>query len=609
MLFAERKRKQRLTGKIGHDDGEYEIDRHCNVGILPLGKGHNTPRAANKTPSSDPAYQYRHQHLHHGESPQRQHDMLVAQPNPNFNMRQDGRNNIVMDDYYNGCVAARPNPLPLIDPPHYAAPRLLSPAVINRTPIRFRPVLNVCPPAHQALNTPLYAADYHRSPRLVGDGNPVVSNNLPSLRLPSSSAPPQGAEMPFVPVVNSGRRSRSRSDPYRPRSAAVGPLPTLSVSDDPAEEKRLARMRAIELQQENVRLFEERKRQQKIERQQQMEEDRRQEELARAERARIGRMERAEMERERQEIAGKVGKGRGAGRSNWTSDEQLRNDLLQQIKEKKERKEEERRAELEEQREMEGLANATCNKFYGGANVDDSRGTREQSPEPLDHTAPCAEPLSNSDGLNRTPVKDSNVSAVNFFQPSLPTHALAAEPFAPPKPFAPFRLDPVLPIKRPGEIGGIPFISPMGAIGTDVMPSHLPPLPPVDVVLSGDSAPTPATAQLETNLRDMITEHESITRMLKSEIKTKSVDIPLYRPRALSHTKVASPFSAGSKLQFTSFAAPPPRGGTSFRGAGELGFGAPSVATHDHASEDLSAEPSTFVGAQPSNKAANKSNG
>ncbi|SCU72156.1 uncharacterized protein TEOVI_000373200 [Trypanosoma equiperdum] len=607
MLFAQRKRRQRIAGKIGHDDSEYEIDHHHNIGILPQGQPRNTPRAYNGGPPATPRRQP-HYVEQQQQQPwqQQQPSALMERFDVNFTPLQVN-GNALGNNYRGGLVSNFGQALPPLPPPPVqpAAAWAPLPPVVNKNPLWFKPMLGACAPVSHPLIAPGVNACYHQSPpQYLYNCAPAAPNNLPPLQLPPVNAGTPRAETPLPYINNPIGRSCSRGDFHRPRSAAVGTLPNLNAFEDSAEAKRAARQRAIEFQQENARLCEERRRQQQLERQLQMEEERRREDAARAERLRLGQKEQSEMEREHSEAAGRVKKGRGGGRSNWTSDEQLREDLMRQINDKKQRQEDERRAaELEMQKEKENNKNSVYSNFYSDNGTDHLRGGRGGSPEPLEHTAPGAEPLGNGAAAGNDPVTNMAIPAGQL--PGGNPHTLPQSylPFAPhplgtPRPFPAFQLDPILPLQRPGVVAGMASAASVPAAGNDYITPHLPPFPSIEISTPRDRAPTREAERVESHLRDMINEHESITRMLESEVPTKPSEIPLYRPQPIAHTKVSFTSPTVDNLRWNPCGAPPAAAGTGTGTASAPAFAMGYAAACGGGSDELSAEPSTFVGAQ-----------
>ncbi|KAH9597645.1 hypothetical protein LSM04_005771 [Trypanosoma melophagium] len=293
MLLAQRKQRQKLTGKIGHNDAEYDIGRGNNAGILQgIGGQKRSPeRPRDVIPYADhnqqqQAYQYRFQQPQPQQEQvqQAQRSPPVMPSNlPPMNL-SPWRSDAPYADDRNACQL--PMSFPSMLPPISAAPLLPAPLAINRSPMRFTSALD------GGINVPLStnAAAAAWTPPSPYSVQPILQQqqqqHAPVSSLPQvpHPAPRETSSLPAPSGVANNRRNYGSRPPSRhsPGLLPASVMPGQSDEDE-ASARQLARQRAIEVQNENARLCEERRRRREIEKQREVEEERRLERLAQAE--------------------------------------------------------------------------------------------------------------------------------------------------------------------------------------------------------------------------------------------------------------------------------------------------------------------------------------
>ncbi|ORC89487.1 uncharacterized protein TM35_000122620 [Trypanosoma theileri] len=278
MLLAQRKQKQRLTGKIGHNDSEYEIGRGHNAGILQgiPGPKRTPERVRSAAPYAEHQQPQQYQQYQQPQQQQQRSPQLMP-------------SNAPYADDRNGYHQPRPISFPSVLPPISAAPLIPAPLVINRSPMRFPSALDggmgmhipptwTPPSPYNAQPLQLQLQQQPQQLQQQLPQTPVVVS-LPPVQVHAPSVSPTPAPGFANNRNHYGTRPQSRQSP------GVLPPGAMPSGDDGDElnARQLARQRAIEVQRENARLVEERRRQRALEKQREAEEERRLERLAQAE--------------------------------------------------------------------------------------------------------------------------------------------------------------------------------------------------------------------------------------------------------------------------------------------------------------------------------------
>ncbi|KAG8344539.1 hypothetical protein TRVL_04634 [Trypanosoma vivax] len=611
-----------VAGKIGHFDEEYEIDRQRGVGVLPLGgPSRRAPQVVDR-----PAYAPHQGHGNLGMSPGALGAAPPVQVPPLqlYNANGHCYGNVGNEN----LICGKPISFPPVVAPSNFAPVIPPSALVSRSPLRFSPVLNMnasprgpllASPATNLFHPPPLAPHY--LPPLSQPSAVPIHSQAVSRAVTPPPAPPQcSAGMPGYDAV---RQQYGADVRQRPRSTpAVGPYPMFGDSEDPQEARRLARERAIEVQRENARLCEERRRQQQLERKLLAEEQRRQEELAHMERVNIGRKEQEEMKRERLEAEMKMGRRRGPALATVTSDAQLREDLKQQIEEKR------RRIEEEKAREQAALAETV--RASSSHNVSSSGVGSSTTVQPLgglQHTAKFVEPTGVDAGSG---IGGSALSATASFgaaaaapPPSHSATSFTLQPFSNLNHFQTPNGGSSTPFSVAGfsALGGgtDSFSTPFSGVGTGFSTQSTqqmdrgPLLPSIDVGALDNGHCSSEARRLESHLQDMIAEHNNIKRMLETEVERKPGSVAPAQLKPLGGTRTPR-ISRPAKISILNVNPPPSRvfldlpasthqippacpitmplpGNTALGGH----TSAPLAA--DSGLAELSAEPSIFVGA------------
>ncbi|RNF09779.1 hypothetical protein TraAM80_01912 [Trypanosoma rangeli] len=525
MLYAQRKRRQQLAGKIGHNEEEYEVDPQPVVVVQHV---YGARRFPSRRPDVNPiSWQLAQQHpsfqqqqlqqYSQLQQQQQQYPQLQQQQYPQLQKRQYQETLQQRKPWFAPNVISAAPPaklLPLqgninfqrndVFPQPIQFPSALStlgttpvlsrPAVVERSPRRFRPL-----DAVGLVSTP-QLAPYPSTAVPCSD----LPTFLPPTSLPPLSVSPSMPQRPLLHVVSpprdhqtyfnrnpSSQTCKGNNDEQGPRlRPARGSVTPYPQEDDEMIARRWAREQAIQVQEENVRLCEERRLRQERERQLVREEERQQEELARLERMQLAEKERLDIEREQEEAMERLTGRKRVRLMGKSSETQLQEDLSKLIKEKKKRKAQEAELLAEAEGKNTGRTSAGARPGTGG-----SRGSnplavsseKEEAELPRQFYVPQAPPF--TDLSKSGPA--ANVSAALF----------------PPPP--PFSLNPSL-------FDAASYDPAVSAVSSQVnVPAWSAPVLSTPHQLS----PLHGAVHYDAQLRDMITNHLDIQRTLESEVR------------------------------------------------------------------------------------------
>ncbi|ESL10825.1 hypothetical protein TRSC58_01435 [Trypanosoma rangeli SC58] len=562
MLYAQRKRRQQLAGKIGHNEEEYEVGSQPVAIVQHVSRARQFP---SRRPDVNPiSWQLVHQHPSLGQQqqyPQQQQQQYPQQQQQQYAQQQQQQYLQLQQQKYQETLQQRdpwlaPNVVPAAPPakllplqsnlncqrndvffrpiqfpsalsPHDATPVLSRPAIVERSPRRFRPFdaagLVSTPPA-RCPSTVLYSEPPHFLPPTPPPAVSVIPP-LPQRPLLHAVSPPRDHQTDF----NSSPASQAYNDNrngnndeqgprLRPARGSVTPYPQ---KDDDMIARRWAREEAIKVQEENARLCEERRLRREREKQLEREEAQQQEELARLERVRLAEKERLDVEREQEEAREKLMGRKRVGLMKKGSETQLREDLSKQMDEKKKRKAQEAESQAEAEGKDAGRILFETQPGAGGSGganplaVPSEKGEAELHRQISVPRAPSlTEPSKSGSAMN--------VSAALF----------------PPPP--PFSLDPSLfdaasydPAASVGSamapqlsfLPTKPTATPLVAAGTGAADAavssqvNAPAWSAPAISTPPKLSPSYGTVSYEAQLRDMMTNHLGIQRTLESEVR------------------------------------------------------------------------------------------
>lgn len=532
MLLAQRKKREKITCKIGHSEEEYNFNERQHVVSTPhYGNSRRCPLW--RRPDVNPISWQENQHYQqqpqlgrrtpslHMQLPERSPYQIkkpyLDTPQVNFTSRQS---NIIG----NGSTNLYPTPvglstglstgLPAVFSAFRAAPVFPTQPVVNSTPPRFSSVLGAAPVVPMPQFTPSVSAAL-----------PHLGQVAPSAPLPLLQASHLSVTTPSVSPVRTPLRvqgslspcNNTRSIISQGRNAGRHRQLRDSVGNEGFffgghENARLqARQRAQELQAENARLSEERRRQREREKQLELEEERRMERLAREQREKL-----AEKEREEMNAEGFAGGRRRAGKAKsylsggdgGRGSEKALEENLQKQNEKTMRQTEETRERIEkEKKAAEEFARNLMEPL-----VDSKTKPDFLSPEKWKEPGPLPSLQDSSFFVKRDPLlgdtsnflKSSGLNSSASFAPNLPTDnilpPLTSFDVAAPTSSAPFA-------EWTGLSSGLPT----------------PKLDSSDVFLEaaasrGESLGA-GSKRYESQLREMITNHTDLQRMLEMDVR------------------------------------------------------------------------------------------
>ncbi|PBJ75254.1 hypothetical protein BCY84_11471 [Trypanosoma cruzi cruzi] len=550
MLLAQRKKRQQVAGKIGHNDEKYELGTQQHVVVQQGNRARRFPqRRPDVNPISWQALPSQPSHSpSHSPSPQPYQPMQQRGPqvSPRVASNVPSMNLLPLEcnaKYHGNDPLLKPLNFPSALPPLHATPWLHSSTVVNRPP----------PHIPSTLDAAIFASALPSVPGTY-KAVPGVQQTLPPM--PSASPPllpPVLKDSPSRAVLSSRDRQydfntniRSQFDKdnidQRPKSQPA--MGFITAYPQPKEDELLARNRerqkAIEIQNENARLCEERRLQREREKQLEMAEQRQQEEAARLERQRVAQQERLAMEREWQESGEIMRGGNKRGLSGKSRGAQLQEDLEKQMDENQRRKDEgeERLPAIGRKGTERATSESLPCSNGGGVNsaiVAAEKEGLEISSKKSPERFPSSVGPSTSGGA-------ANVSAPLFqapppfsFGPSLydPTRAVGAFSLAPN-----FSFPSATPISVPNVETKVEHTAAPSALDVPVWSA---PDPPTQC----KSSPTSDAARYESHLHDMVTHHRNIQRMLEMEIQRRPGDaVPPPLPAVTTGLPSSVPFSS-----------------------------------------------------------------
>ncbi|EKF38091.1 hypothetical protein MOQ_001704 [Trypanosoma cruzi marinkellei] len=531
MLLAQRKKRQQVAGKIGHSDEEYELGAQQHVVAQ---QGNRARRFPERRPDVNPiSWQTLPSQPSQSPTPppyqpmqQKELQMLPSVPLnvPSMNLLPLEGNN-----KYNGnALFSKPLNFPSALPSLHATPCLYGPTVVNE-PL----------PRIPSAPEPMTFASVLPSVTGAYNAVPCVQQTLPPM-LPVSPPvlPPVLKRSPSRAVfssrdqqydLNTNFRSQFDKENISRRPTSQSTMGCITAypqaKDDEIIARNRERQKAIEIQNENARLCEERRLQKEREKQLEIAEQRQQEEAERRERQRLA------MERERQELGEFMGGGNKGDLSSKSRAAQLQEDLKKQIKENRRRKDEEERFTAIE---IKGMERATSESppCRNSGEVDPPIVATEKT-EPEKVPSPV-EPLTNGTA--------GNMSAPLFQAP--PSFSFGPSMYDPSRAVGAFSMMPnfsvpsVTPISVPNVETKAEHTN---APSAEDMPMWSAPNPPTQCKTS----PTSDAARYESQLHEMVNHHRNIQRMLEMEVQRRPGDmVPPPLPAVTTALPSAVPFSS-----------------------------------------------------------------